>query len=304
MRSLKGAVFAATAVAALSLAACGPLGSGTAKGSGPAGAPSAAAGGHGTVVQAVQALDLVRADTGKVHSATGEITMRVGTTMSATAKGDIDWSRGLEGQLTMNVTGGKAAQAIRGATGQSTVVARYLPGAYYANMGQKAAGLLGGKHWIRYGYADLARITGQSGTAIQDAFQSDNPVRSVDLALASGDLRQVGTETVRGVPATHYRGTVDVMALARQDHPHLSASDLAGVRAMLRKKGVTSERVDLWVTADHLPVKVVTHARTKKGDLDTTVYYSHFGVAVHVQAPPASDCVNFTDLAGSTPTKA
>lgn len=304
MRSLKGAVFAVTAVAALALAACGPVGGTAAKKNGPAATPSAAVGGRGTVVQAVQALDLVRENTGKVHSVTGEITIRKGTTMSATAKGDIDWSQGLEGQLTMTVTGGTAARTIREAAGQSTVVGRYLPGAYYANMGPRMAGFLGGKHWIRYGYADMARVTGQSGSAIQDAFQSNNPIRSVDLALASGDLQRVGTETVRGVPATHYRGTVDAMALARQHHPHLSATELAGIRTMLRKEGVTTERVDLWVTADHLPAKVATHARTKKGDLDSTVYYSHFGVAVHVQAPPASDCVNFADLAGSTPTKA
>lgn len=308
MRTFKGASSAVTAaVAALALAACGPLGNSAAKSGGPgtpAGTPDSAGGAHATATaQVVQALDLVRKSTGRVHSASSEISVRKGTTLATTAKGDIDWSHGLQGELTATVISGTTAQAIRRATGGDTVRIRYLPGAYYANMGPTFAGYMGGKHWIRYGYADLARISGQSAASVQD-IQNKNPIDSIDLVLASGDVRQSGAGTVRGVPATHYAGTVNLLALARQQHANLGAADLAHLRDLLHKAGVTTEHVDLWVTADHLPVKVVSSAHTTKGEVETTVYYSHYGVAVHVQAPSPSDYVDFATLTGRPAVKA
>ncbi len=56
--------------------------------------------------------------------------------------------------------------------------------------------------------------------------QNSSPNQSVKLLLASGDVKKVGDETVRGEKTTHYAGTVNVTDLAAKSS-HLTASQLA-----------------------------------------------------------------------------
>lgn len=299
MVTFRGAALAATAVTAvLSLAACGPLGDAAARGDGtvtPA-APAAAGDGSGAA-HAVQALDLVEKRITGVHSVGAEETLSIGEQASATARLRLAWgSGGPHGTITMTFTGGRQAQSMRSLGMSTTMEGRYLPDAAYVRVAAAPAGVMGDKHWLRYTYAQLGTLMGNTAEFGKDFFASNNPVRSVDLLLSAGNLREVGRETVRGVAATHYTGTVDVAAMTAQRAPHLSASQLAAEKRALRAQGITTETIDLWVSADHLPVEAHTTERTNKGLKTATVYYSDFGVPVHVQAPPASDTVDFGAL--------
>jgi len=211
-------------------------------------------------------------------------------------KGALDWGNGLVGDMTITYTGGAVADSLREAGAPTSMDARYLPDAYFVNMGPAMAPQLNGKHWIKYTYADLAKFTGTSGTYLKDTIQNNNPVKSVDAALASPDTRTVGTETVRGVRTTHYTGTVDLTEITGKSLPNLSAEDQAQLRDMLAKSGVTTETVDLWVSEDNLPVEAVVTASTKAGVMKTRTYYSDFGTAVNVKAPSAFDTVDVTQL--------
>jgi hypothetical protein len=229
------------------------------------------------------------ADTAKIESTTS-----LGTLMSMKSDGVMGWSDGLTGDMTITYTGGTLAETMR-KTGSTSMQARYLSDAYYAKMGEVFAKQAGGKHWIRYAYDDLAKIAGGSGAFLKDQMQNSSPNQSVKLLLASGDVKKVGDETVRGEKATHYAGTVDVSDLAAKSS-HLTASQLADLKKQFTQAGITTEDVDIWVNGKDLLVKAVSKGELSSGTMSSTTYYSDYGVKVSAVAPPASDTADFKDL--------
>jgi hypothetical protein len=93
----------------------------------------------------------------------------------------------------------------------------------------------------------------------------------VKLLLAGGDVRQVGTETVRGERTTRYRGTA-------------------------RAADGTTQTVDLWIDGDGLLVKKTEKGEGEAGAVTQTAYYDDYGVRVSVQPPPAADTRDFREL--------
>ncbi|WP_335978289.1 hypothetical protein [Streptomyces sp. CA2R106] len=293
VRRLVGAAAAAGALLVLT-AACG--------GHDTAGAPrtatSTASGGsssHGDVAHAVDALATVQKRTDSVYSARTDTTTTMGSEVSMRVTGSMDWSNGMLADLQMTYTGGSSLATMQKA-GMASMKIRYLPDAYYVDLGPAFAKKLGGKEWFRYDSDDLAKFSGASGAVAKDQLDEGNPTRTVDIVLASPDVRAVGQETVRGVPATHYRGTLDVATVTRQSTPHLTAAQFQAVRQQLTKAGITTETVDLWVSKDNLPVESASRATSKQGLLSTRVFYSDYGLKVHVAAPPASQTTDFSHL--------
>jgi len=273
--TVRGLTLSTAVVTALSgVAACGSSGS--------------------TDVSPVAALRTAEKSTDGADSAKVESTTTMGSLMSMTADGALGWSDGLTGNLTITYSGGTLADTMR-RLGTTSMQARYLPDAYYARMGEKFAQQAGGKHWIRYGYTDLADIGGSSGAYLRDQMQNTTPNQSVKLLLASGDVKKVGTEKVRGVNTTHYSGTVDVADLAGKNSS-LSASQLAGLKKQLTQAGVTTETVDIWVDGKDLLVKKVEKGEMSTGRYTQTAYYSDYGVKVSASRPPASDTEDFKEL--------
>ncbi|MHC5903177.1 LolA-like protein [Streptomyces sp. S6] len=210
--------------------------------------------------------------TREAHSARVESSTEMGELMSLTAEGAVSWSGGLTGTLVLTYTGGSVAKTMR-AAGTPSTEARYLPDAYYARLGTRLAAQVGGRHWVRYGYDDLARLPGGAGSYIQDQLRHTAPNRSVKLLLDSKDVREVGRETVRGRRTTHYSGSVD--------------SDASNV---------TTERVDVWVDERNLLVKKVERGVTANGAYSQTAYYSEYGTKVAARRPAAADTAEFSEL--------
>ena len=253
-----------------------------------------ASGKGATHVSPIAALRTAEKSTDGADSAKVESTTTVGSLMSMKTDGVLGWADGLTGALTITYTGGTTADTMR-RLGTTSMEARYLPDAFYAKMGEKFAEQAGGKHWIRYGYADLAGVGGSSGAYLRDQMQNTTPNQSVKFLLASGDVKKVGTEKVRGVDTTHYSGTVDVTDLARKNS-NLTASQLAGLKKQLTQAGVSTESVDIWVNDQDLLVKKVEKGRMTAGEYTQTAYYSDYGVKVSATKPPASDTEDFKQL--------
>lgn len=279
----------AVATALTGVAACGSSGS-----SGSSGKDDKAVGKSTTRVSPIAALRTAEQSTDKADSAKVESSTVMGSVMSMDAKGNLGWGDGITGTLTMTYTGGTMADTMR-AAGSTSMEARYLPDAYYAKMGEKFAAQAGGKHWIKYAYDDLAKLGGSSGAYLKDQMQNTTPNQSVKLLLASGDVKKVGTESVRGEQTTHYSGTVDVADLASKNS-NLTASQLAGLKKQLTQAGVSTEQVDIWVNAQDLLVKKVEKGEMTSGEYTQTAYYSDYGVKVAATVPPASDTEDFTAL--------
>ena len=270
------------------VAACssgGSEGSGDSGGSGEDGTPR---------FSPIAALRSAEKSTDDADSAKVESTTTMGSVMSMTADGALGWGDGLTGTLTITYTGGTMADTMR-QTGTTSMEARYLPDAYYARMGDTFATQAGGRHWIKYAYDDLESLGGSSGAYLKDQMQNTTPNQSVKLLLASGDVRKVGEEKVRGQETTHYSGTVDVADLASQNS-NLSRSQLDDLKKQLEQAGVSTETVDIWVDDQDLLVKKVEKGETTAGDFTQTAYYSDYGTDVSVDEPPASDTADFAEL--------
>ncbi|WP_405556031.1 hypothetical protein OHV08_19600 [Streptomyces canus] len=226
-----------------------------------------------------------RAETARVRSTTV-----MGTQLSLTADGVLAWRDGLSGSLTIDYTGGTAAETMRD-LGVTSMEARYLSDAYYARMGDTFAAKMGGKHWLRYAYDDLKTLGG--GADLADQMRSTTPNQSVRLLLDSGDVREVGRETVDGQAATHYSGTVRVEDVTDTE-----------LRRRLQDADVTAETVDIWINEKNLLVKKVEKTSTTNGRVTQSAHYSDYGVKVAVQKPPAADTEDFTALLSQPSTTA
>ncbi|MEV5583686.1 hypothetical protein AB0L39_34680 [Streptomyces parvus] len=284
----------AAAAALTSMAACS--GSDSAGGSGKGKADAVAK------ASPVAALKQVQQKTGGARSAKVEGTTEMGSTMSMKQSGVIGWADGLSGAITVTYTGGTMGEALKKAGGDGSVQARYFKDEYYANAGAGMAASTGGKNWIRYSYKDLAELGGASGDVMKDQIQNSTPEEGVKALLASGDVKKVGQEDVRGVSATHYSGTVDVAELTAKNSD-LDAEQLAAFKEQLALAGVTTQTVDIWVDENDLLVKKTERAEMKTGTVDSTLFYSDYGTEVPSEKPEASDTVDFKELLkqGSTP---
>ncbi|MET9766483.1 hypothetical protein [Streptomyces sp. NPDC006415] len=288
----------AAAAALTSIAACS--GSDGSAGSGDSGTGKAGAVGKASPVAA---LKQVQQKTGGAQSAKVEGTTEMGSTVSMKQSGVIGWADGLSGALTITYTGGTMGDALKQTGGDGSVQARYFKDAYYANLGAGMAANTGGKSWIRYSYKDLAELGGASGDVMQDQVQNSTPDQGVKALLASGDVKKVGQEDVRGVSATRYSGTVDVAELTAKNSD-LDAKQLAEFKEQLALAGVTTQTVDIWVDDNDLLVKKTERGEMKTGAFNSTLFYSDYGTEVPSDKPAASDTVDFKELlkqGGTTP---
>ncbi|MBK6041288.1 hypothetical protein [Streptomyces sp. MBT55] len=284
----------AAAAALTSMAACS--GSDSAGGSGKGKADAVAK------VSPVAALKQVQQKTGGAQSAKVEGTTEMGSAVSMKQSGAIGWADGLSGALTITYTGGTMGEALKKAGGDGSVQARYFKDEYYANLGAGMAANTGGKNWIRYSYKELAELGGASGDVMKDQIQNSTPEQGVKALLASGDVKKVGQEDVRGVSATHYSGTIDVAELTAKNSD-LDAKQLAAFKEQLALAGVTTQTVDIWVDENDLLVKKTERGEMKTGAFNSTLFYSDYGTEVPSDRPEASDTVDFKELLkqGGTP---
>ncbi|GAA3222803.1 hypothetical protein MTQ10_12690 [Streptomyces sp. XM83C] len=281
-RALLTAVAALTALTATAgLAACGKPESRPR----PDGTTSTAPSTDARTTQALRAVERAVAAAG---SARIDSTTAMGDLLSTRAEGALAWSGSSTGTLRITYTGGSLTEPLR-KLGTTSMDARLLPDAYYARVGEDFARRMGGRHWIRYDFDDLAGLPGDAGTHLRDQLSNTAPLLPVRLLLASGTARETGRETVRGRAARHYTATVDVAALPD-----------AGLRRQLSDAGVAAERVDIWVDDRNLLVKKVEKAEMASGALTQTAYYDTYGVRVAVQRPPDGDTEDFATLMGAT----
>ncbi|MFI8853219.1 hypothetical protein [Streptomyces sp. 891-h] len=273
MRKTRLAAAAAGIALMAGLTACGSEKSG-------GGGDDSAKGGDSPVQSALAALKKASTATDNQNSAKVEGVNKQtaqGRTMNTSMKGAFDWSGGgMKGQADLTMGAGGQAKAI------------YLPDAMYV---APATGAPGGKKWMKYDYDTLAEKGGASGAMLKDQMQNNNPARSVQLVLASGKVKALGTETVRGKKTTHYSGTISVSELTRMQSKDLSESDLQALEQQFKQQGLKKEKIDLWIDQDDLLVKKREVAKSTDGatSVDATNFYTDYGTTVTVEAPPAGE---------------
>ncbi|GLW52453.1 hypothetical protein [Kitasatospora phosalacinea] len=296
-----GRTFLAATVVVLALTATGCAskgGDGSASsstgGTGSTGGGNSAPDGQAAALDPAALLKLVGEKTSAAKSAKVEVTTEMGTSKTA-MKGAISWADGLQGEVSGNV-GGAMADSLAEAGGDGSITARYLSDAMYINMGDGMAAQLGGAHWIKYGYADLAKLMGAAGDSLKNQLQNADPVSSVRALIASGKVEKTGTETVGGVKSTKYEGDLAAVDLAQAGGKGLTSEQTEALQKQFTESGITTEHIEVWISTDNLLVKKVESFDSKVGKVVSTALYTDYGSSVTTSAPSASDTVDFAEL--------
>ncbi|WP_051966713.1 hypothetical protein [Kitasatospora mediocidica] len=282
MRHIRTLAAAATALAVAGLAACG----GSTTTSNASGAASAVSVPMVTVADAMSQSTKATARYTSVKIKMSENIHARGQDVSTTGSGAMSWQ---PIAVDMTMTMPQFAAQLGGDGSMRMLMSGTT---MYMNMGDAAAAKLGGKHWMKM---DLSAL-GASGQAMADQMNSNSsndPATQLKLFTSSPDIKRVGQETVDGVQATHYSGTVDITKLAATQDPSLKS-----LLSQSTKLGLTTMNVDLWVNDQSLPVRMhESTASTATTQLDVTADYSDYGTTpVTVTAPPAGDTKDLSDM--------
>ncbi|GLW70544.1 putative lipoprotein [Kitasatospora phosalacinea] len=298
MRKTGRTFLAATAVVlALTATGCaskGGDGSHASSSTGGTGGGSSAPDAQAAALDPAALLKLVGEKTSAAKSAKVEATTEMGASKTV-MKGAISWENGLQGEVSGNV-GGAMAESISQAGGDGSITARYLSDAMYINMGEGMAGQLGGAHWIKYGYADLAKLMGAAGDSLKNQLQNADPISSVRALIASGKVEKTGTETVGGVKSTKYEGDLAAADLAQAASKGLTQDQTDALQKQFTASGITTEHIEVWISTDNLLVKKVEAFDSKVGKVVSTALYTDYGSSVTTSAPSASDTVDFAEI--------
>ena len=151
---------------------------------------------------------------------------------------------------------------------------------------------LAGKKWLKLD----PQMFGGGG----EIGQSD-PNGSLDaLRGAKGDVKRIGSEKVRGTRTTRYRVAID----AEQAVNSAPEEQRDEVRNSVGALGSGTIPADVWVDGKgrlrKVRLRVAASASKTKGSV--AFEYFDLGASVNVEAPPASEVVDFEELLGGSPT--
>jgi LppX_LprAFG lipoprotein len=142
------------------------------------------------------------------------------------------------------------------------------------------------KPWVK---VDLGRLGRAAGV---DSFlqfgAGGDPTRTLQYLDGVGSLHKEGTETVRGVSATHYRGTIDL-------------DKVKGSTRLVQTLGTSKLPVEAWIDQDGYVRREKWSEKLDTGNGKTNVAITmelyDFGAPVFAEVPPAR---NVTDLTGGS----
>ncbi|HEX2314777.1 MAG TPA: hypothetical protein VHJ17_13630 [Thermomonospora sp.] len=179
-------------------------------------------------------------------------------------------------------TSGMAAGGARAGRMRMILVDRTM----YMNLGSPR--LTGGKPWAR---VPLDRLTAQGGADPLKEAERNGPAEQARLLTTSGDVREVGRETINGVPTTHYAGTVDpARGFAKMSPEHRRKFE-----EMYKRLKVKAMRIELWVGRDGLPRKQRARITLPNGgEITTTGHFTGYGEPVRITPPPANQVGELT----------
>lgn len=234
---------------------------------------------------AASPLEIVRASSAKTTAAdSAKVSIAIDTTLGAeksrfTGEGAFDFAA-RTGMLTLDL-----GSLLAG----TTLEARLIGDLAYVGVPPVAAGLLGGKKFLRI---DLAAL-GAQNAAFQGLAGSTDPTSGVVALRGAKDVTKVGAEDVRGEATTHYRGTLD-LGVAKAEASGDAAASIDELKTLLSSEEVP---FDVWIDGDgrvrrtSMSVDLAASAQTQNKPVQTKVVTElyDFGTEVSVTAPPDAE---------------
>lgn len=293
------------ALAALALAACG--GGSSDGGDGGDEAAVSTGGDAADSILAAAATNATGAGSSKVaFTITTQVPQQEGP-ITLTGEGAFDYEA-KQGQLSYDFGD------LLGSLGQGAAdepVEMILDGnVFYMKFGLLSSLIPGGKPWIKF---DLESLAGQEGidlSQLQSVNQGD-PSQTLEYLRAAGSVEEVGTEEVRGVETTRYKGVIELDKAVELAPVEAREQVRQSIEQLKEQSGLSELPVEVWVDGDGLPAKIqysfagsIVAAGTEGEDFTTifTMELYDWGTDVTVEPPPASevtDISELTELAGT-----
>jgi hypothetical protein len=156
---------------------------------------------------------------------------------------------------------------------------------------------MAGDKWLKLDMAKLAKKQGLDLNGLMNANQAD-PSQSLDMLMASNDAQKIGYDRVRGVFTTHYRLSVNLERLAKENKTYRKMVDM-----LKQTTGVTSYPAEAWIDDKgrirRLKIDMSVNSPTGGAfTMSMTMELYAFGIKVDVPPPPASDVLDAAALLG------
>ncbi|MFE1269491.1 hypothetical protein [Streptomyces sp. NPDC058758] len=172
----------------------------------------------------------------------------------------------------------------------------------YMDMGEKQAAQMDGKRWIKMDLAGLAEESGDASlqqlTQGMGGSTNQDPAQQLAILLESPGIKHVGPEKVEGVDTEHYKGSVSMDEVLKNDKSFkgMTAEQRKSFTATLEKSGVEGYDTELWVDQNGYPAKMIVDMEMPQGAVKLTAFYSDYGTQAAVEAPPAGETVDFLEM--------
>jgi hypothetical protein len=154
--------------------------------------------------------------------------------------------------------------------------------AVYLNMSTLSQ--VAGKPWVKIPFSSLKKSMGVDLAPLIHQFQGNNPLAEAQMLTAATNVRAIGSQTIDGVQATEYTGTLDVgKAMTRLD-PSLRKL----VAPALSATGITTAHFRVWVDGQHQVRKLVETEGGSRYQVTSTIVITSINQPVHIHVPPAS----------------
>lgn len=236
---------------------------------------------------------------------TARLTMHMTMTMpqgevTMDAEGSQDFTN-QRGEMTMTMQMPPEAGAMGGEQKIEMVFADLI---VYMKFPMMSELVPGSKAWISM---DLQKMGEEAGMDFGSLMQSggNDPSQMLEwLRGVSGDIEVVGEEEVRGAPATHYRGTIDLKKVLHHMAGEMRSQMESSIDEMTETLGASTFPIDVWIDGEGRVVRMVQSFDFEKGTaagafMTMTMDFFDFGTPVDIKVPPASQTTDFGELMGS-----
>ncbi|MFG2984161.1 hypothetical protein ACGFYQ_23400 [Streptomyces sp. NPDC048258] len=156
-----------------------------------------------------------------------------------------------------------------------------------------------GKRWMKLDIKAAAEASGDAEAlkklgGVGGMEQSQDPAKQLALLLSSPNVKHLGAEKVEGTDTEHYKGTLTLaeMLAANESSKGLSEADRTKLVEAMKKSGIVDYDMDVWVNKDGYPVHMKVGIRMPQGSMNMDAYYSDYGSAATVQAPPENETLD------------
>jgi hypothetical protein len=148
------------------------------------------------------------------------------------------------------------------------------------------------KAWVKVKISQLSGKSGLTFGSLLQNLEGSNPLDQTKLFTSSKDVRQVGAESVGGVPTTEYAGTYAPKTAYNGLTPRLRKL----IGPMLRSIGTNPVHFRAWIDAQHL-IKKADYTETVRGETVTTTFVvTSVNQPVHVTLPKAGQTAPLPSL--------